>query len=81
MPSSRHNERPGSSARKLASVSIVYDTPARVELAIVGHELRLVANRGLDHAQAQRSVGHRRRAVRRVRARHDVHLVEIQQAP
>ncbi len=45
MPTMRHNAAPNS-ARKLASVSIGVGRPARDQLAIVGNEPALVANRG-----------------------------------
>ena len=52
--------------------------PLRSSSRAIGDEALLARDRSFDHPKTQRAAGHRHSAMRRVRARHEMHAVEIE---
>ena len=81
MPSNRHSERCGNSGAQLGQRVDGVGRARAAHLAIVHDEGGLVGHRGAHHCHAQRSIGQRAFAVRRIARRQETHFGELQRLP
>ena len=81
MPSNRHRERCGNSCAQLGQRVDGVGRARAAHFAIVDDERRLVGHRRAHHGDAQRSIGQRAFAMRRIARRQEAHFGELQRLP